>query len=445
MVLKKSSVCPSSGCVPEATFPLTFFDVLWIHAHPVERIFFYPLPQHYCTTDFMNSIVPSLTSSLSLTLHHFYPLAGKLRHSDLNSSTDFEIHYKHGDSVSLTVAESHADFQLLSSNHAQPFNDVYTLVPVPDKFSDDSKPLLSLQVTFFPNSGISIAIALHHAACDGLNFMHFFKSWALAYRSEGSVPLFHPPPMFDRSLVNDPHGCHSIFLQDLLSFPAEEAPGSSKLAVWDDAVCATFLLSLEHIQSLKKIFSTKSRENKTPSSFAVACAYAWVCYVKTRDYSIKERAYFLFAVDCRGKLKPPVPAAFFGNCIGPGFIEEDVERLIGEDGFVVACKAIGRTIEACKDDILKDVQEWTKKINTFVGTGKSLTTAGSPNFRVYDVDFGWGRPSKVQVTSIQKTGAICLAEGKQGQGIEIGFVRTKAIIDEFSSVFYNGLELLHSA
>ncbi|KAJ0969648.1 hypothetical protein J5N97_022525 [Dioscorea zingiberensis] len=232
------------------------------------------------------------------------------RHSDLNSSTDFEIHYKHGDSVSLTVAESHADFQLLSSNHAQPFNDVYTLVPVPDKFSDDSKPLLSLQVTFFPNSGISISIALHHAACDGPSFMHFFKSWALSYRSEGSVTLFHPPPMFDRSLVNDHHGCLSIFLQDLFSFPAEEAPGSSKLMIWDDlCLCYTPSRFGAHPKFEEDLLH-KVLGELTPSSFTVACAYAWVCYVKTRDYSIKE-SIFLVRSLIVGESRSPGPAAFF--------------------------------------------------------------------------------------------------------------------------------------
>ncbi|KAM0947439.1 putative anthocyanin 6''-O-malonyltransferase [Dioscorea sansibarensis] len=224
-VLNEVRVYPSSGCVDEATLPLTFFDAIWINSHPVERIFFYPLPQHYSTTHFINSIVPSLTSSLSLTLHHFYPLEGKLiRSHSPNSSTDFAIHYKHDDSVSFTVAESLADFQALSSNHPHPFNDVYPLVPILDKFSDDSKPLLSLQVTFFPkNSGISIGIAINHIAGDGPSFIHFFRSWALSCSSSGSVPLLQPPPLFDNSLVNDPHGCYiSIFLQDLLSPSADK-------------------------------------------------------------------------------------------------------------------------------------------------------------------------------------------------------------------------------
>ncbi|KAM0947438.1 putative isoflavone-7-O-beta-glucoside 6''-O-malonyltransferase [Dioscorea sansibarensis] len=446
-VLNQIKVQPSSGCVDEATLPLTFFDVMWIHAHPVERIFFYPLPPHYSTTHFINSIVPSLTSSLSLTLHHFYPLAGKLiRSHSPNSSTDFAIHYKHGDSVSFTVSESLADFQALSSNHPLPFNEVYTLVPIPEKFSDDSKPLLSLQVTFFPKyAGISIGIAFHHVAGDGSVFGHFFKSWALSCGSSGSVPLLQPPPVFDKSLVKDPHGCCSLFLQQLLSSPSDQGPGSSKLEVLNDPVCSTFCLGSDHIQALKKNFSMKSKDNKTPSTFTVVCAYAWVCHVKAQGYSTKERVPFVFAVDCRGRLKPPLPSTFFGNCVRPGVAEEDAEKLVGEDGVVVACEAIMRAIDAFKDDALNDVVGWMEKTVACIGAGRMLSLAGSPKLGIYETDFGWGRPIKIVITSIQKTGAMSLSERRDEDGVEIGLVLPKATMDEFSSIFSSGLQLLSAS
>ncbi|XP_039137660.1 phenolic glucoside malonyltransferase 1-like [Dioscorea cayenensis subsp. rotundata] len=447
-ILNETRVYPSSGCVDEATVPLTFFDAIWIHGQLVERIFFYPLPQQYTTDHFINSIIPSLTSSLSLTLHHFYPLAGKLIRLSPNSN-DFAIHYKHGDSVPFTIAESLADFQALSSNHPHPFNDVYPdLVPILDKFSDDSKPLLSLQVTFFPKySGITIGIALNHIAGDGPSFMHFFKSWALSCSSSGAVPLLQPPPLFDNSLVNDPHGCCSIFLQDSLSPSADkQRPVSSAPAISDSPVCATFSLDSDHIQRLKNNFYKKSKLNKTPSSFAVTCAYAWVCFVKAQGYSTQQRANFCFTVDCRERLKPPLPANFFGNCIGPGFVEEDVEKLIGQDGVLVACEAIITTIEECRHDVLRDVEGWMRKFGAWVANGRLLTVAGSPKFGVYGIDFGWGKPCKVEVVSIAKTGAMSLAERKDEQGgIELGFVMPKAIMDQFASLFSKGLQVLISS
>lgn len=97
-----------------------------------------------------------------------------------------------------------------------------------------------------------------------------------------------------------------------------------------------FFLDLDHIQALKKNFSIKYMDNKTPSTFTVVCAYTWVCYVKAQRYLRKERAYFVFLVNCRERLKPLLPATFFGNCILPGLVEEDVEKLIGE-GVIAAC------------------------------------------------------------------------------------------------------------
>jgi Transferase family len=53
-----------------------------------------------------------------------------------------------------------------------------------------------------------------------------------------------------------------------------------------------------------------------------------------------------------------------------------------------------------------------------------MSVGGSPRCRVYDVDFGWGQPVKMELPTIQKTpGTVSLAESRDGKGgIEIGVV-----------------------
>ncbi|GMN36566.1 hypothetical protein TIFTF001_042463 [Ficus carica] len=71
------------------------------------------------------------------------------------------------------------------------------------------------------------------------------------------------------------------------------------------------------------------------------------------------------------------------------------------------------------------------------GTG----VAGSPRFGVYEVDFGWGKPEKVEIVSVERTGAMALVESRDGSGgIEIGLVLKKHKMDVFSSLFHAGLE-----
>ncbi|CAL9051664.1 unnamed protein product [Musa banksii] len=71
-------VLVSTISIAESTLPLTFFDLAWVNAGAVERVFFYHIP--HSTSDFFDSILPDLKSSLSLALQQFYRLAGKICH-----------------------------------------------------------------------------------------------------------------------------------------------------------------------------------------------------------------------------------------------------------------------------------------------------------------------------------------------------------------------------
>ncbi|CAL9086709.1 unnamed protein product, partial [Musa textilis] len=136
----------------ESTLALTFFDLAWVNAGAVERVFFYHLP--HSTSYFFDSILPNLKSFLSLALQQFYPLAGKICHP----LDKYEIHYADGDSVPFTVAEYEADFEDIYGSHARDINVLPPLVPQLPKSDDGRVPLLALQVTVFPNQGAAIGV-----------------------------------------------------------------------------------------------------------------------------------------------------------------------------------------------------------------------------------------------------------------------------------------------
>src|ERR1044072_7504 len=76
MVLQRCEVAPPPGSVPSTTLPLTFFDIPWFYCPPLQRIFFFefPPPTHH----FLQTALPALKHSLSLTLQHFFPFASNL-------------------------------------------------------------------------------------------------------------------------------------------------------------------------------------------------------------------------------------------------------------------------------------------------------------------------------------------------------------------------------
>lgn len=151
-VLEDSNVFPSQpglGSVPPISLPLTFFDIHWLCSSPMQRLFFYDFP--YPSSYFMQTTLPNLKQSLSLTLKHFSPLAGNLVYPPPPQLP--YIHFKLGDSVQFIAKESAADFTHLVGDHArhvQEFQALLPKLPPPSACSDGmQKPLMAIQVRTF--------------------------------------------------------------------------------------------------------------------------------------------------------------------------------------------------------------------------------------------------------------------------------------------------------
>ncbi|CAN1252659.1 Phenolic glucoside malonyltransferase 2 [Linum perenne] len=133
----------------------------------------------------------------------------------------------------------------------------------------------------------------------------------------------------------------------------------------------------------------------------------------TDDYKVVK---FGFSADCRSRLDPPLPSNYFGNCVmafaAPTMKIEDV---VDEGGIA----RVAREIIKC----------------LIVGI------SGSHRLGIYDVDFGFGRPEKVEITSIDRSSAMSMAESGDGSGgVEVGVVMLMHEMEKFASLFRDGLE-----
>ncbi|CAL9089225.1 unnamed protein product, partial [Musa textilis] len=446
-VLERCQVSPPPGAVAESALPLTFFDIGWLYAGSVERVFFYAFP--VSTSQFIDSVVPSLKSSLSLALQHFYPLAGKIRRSP-GSVDKYEIHYADGDSVSFTLAEHDDDFDDVSGSHPRELIRLLPLVPQLPQPDDDNQGmrLLALQVTVFPGRGIAVGVAVHHAACDGSSSVRFLSSWASACARPGQ--LGPAPPVLDRSLISDPTDLYSIFFKSLAANEQVTKPLINQ-AVPPGAVIGSFTLKGDHIRRLKELASSKAKAKAEEGGASLRCsttvvtyAYAWVCVVKTRAFADDRIAHFGFehfgfVTGCRARTNPPIPSNYFGNCLGICRVEAERSELVGDDGAAAAADAIWKVIKSLEEGAFRGAENWIRDVHDYAAK-KALTVAGSPKLGIYDVDFGWGRPRKVELVSIERTGAMSLTEsrGEKG-GIEVGLALPKHEMDGFLSYFVSSL------
>ncbi|XP_078174854.1 malonyl-coenzyme:anthocyanin 5-O-glucoside-6'''-O-malonyltransferase-like [Carex rostrata] len=440
-IIESSRVAPPPGTTPEhAILPFTYFDVFWIVVPPVERLFFYPYP--HPTTHFLSSLLPSLKSSLSLALKTYYPLAGGFRRT---SSTDdkLEHYYVEGDAVSFTVAECNNQFEFehLASDHERDLLQLDCLVPELPK-SEELQPLLAVQVTVFPDQGIVIGTSVHHMACDGTSSMQFMHTWAETCLSGASVSS--RIPIFDRTLISDPCNNYSFLYNQVKNMFKPALKGASLANRPSELVLATFILKQEQIQQLKRLVLAKAEQTKTSfhcSTVVVVFAYVWTGFVRSKRIDSTKRVSIGIPADFRARIQPPLPMEYFGNCVGSCMATANAADLLEDDGVIVAAEAVGNAVDQLSER-LKMLRNWLVEYAT-LSQVPILSIAGSPKFKVYDVDFGLGRPTKVEIVSVAKTGAMSVAESRDEEGgVEIGIAFPKDEMDCFNKYFFDGLKLL---
>lgn len=403
-------VSPPPGSVPTTSLPLTFFDIQFLGSSPFQRLFFYEFP--HPTSYFMQTTLPSLKTSLSLTLQRFFPFAG-----------DHARHFQ--------------EFQLILPK---------LLPAIACKTSSgciQKMPFMAIQVTLFPNQGISIGVSFCHVAGDGRTLAHFMKSWASIQQSQGDLTcLNNPLPDFSsRDLIEDPLGLACLFMKRKWSFEDLSNNPIKKLRI----TCTIKRSQVELLKDLvtKGCVEDNGSEPVSISTFVVTCAYMWVCLTKLQETTVTQQissadysdelSYFLFAVDCRGHLK--LPATYFGNCTIARTVAVKRSALMGENGIVVAGKAIGREVMETYKGPLKGAER-----EKFKSRHPPIMVSASPKFELYKVDFGWGRPRKTEVANIGSLGSLSLfsiAEGREEEGsIEFGLALAPHELDIFNSIFH---------
>ncbi|XWS48086.1 hypothetical protein CRYUN_Cryun13aG0042500 [Craigia yunnanensis] len=423
----------------------------------MQRLFFYEYP--HTTFHFMQNTLPYLKKSLSLTLQHFFPFAGKIKLPPPPQRP--YIFFTDGDSIPFVVTESEVDFNHLTGNQAQHAQELQALVPKlpPPSMSSEgtnvckqlSLSLMAIQVTIFANAGFSIGITFFHAAADGRAFAHFTKSWASVCKSQEDLAFVNnSPPNYIRDSIQDSQGIWSFFLEQ----SGELSTDLSSSSIPTDMMRVTYGVSKSYIETLKKWITRKCRveeKEKEPlrlSTFVVTCAYIWVCLIKlqeseTPDIFLNEVdviCYFIFHADCRDRIK--LPTKYFGNCLQPCFLAAKRSELLGENGVVAAAKAIGRTVMELDKGVLKEADKWMSRIKDILINSKHfVSVAGSPKLRVYKTDFGWGRPQKSEVAHIGCYGSISIAENMDEEvgGVEFGLALAPNELDKFNAIFEQGL------
>ncbi|KAM3343513.1 phenolic glucoside malonyltransferase 1-like [Capsicum galapagoense] len=452
-VIEQCQVAPPPCGVAELTLPLTYFDHTWLAFHRTRQILFYKLP--ISKPNFIQNIIPPLKDSLSLTLKHYIPLAGNVA-CPLNSNGYPELRYVTGGSVSVTFSETDMDFNYLIGDYPRNAKDFYHFVSPLAEPKDapgvQLAPVLAIQVTLFPNLGVSIGFTHHHVAGDGVTLLGFIKAWAMLHKFGGNEQHLSKEfiPFYDRSVLKDPYkqGMYiweeikqrNIEMRDIVTPPEHKVRG-------------TFTIKRDDIEKLKNLILSRRQSTLSHvTSFTLTCAYVWTCLLKVEGAIGEEiiddnvLKFFVCAGDSRVRFNPPLPQSYFGNCL-VGYVARTTHAdLVGKEGFTIAVELIGKSIKKW----MKDDDEWIMNSSwrmqfSDVDWKRTISVAGSPKLDFYATDFGWGRAAKYELVSLDNGDAISmyLSKSKDFDGdLEVGLSLSKTQMNAFAAIFTHGLGFL---
>ncbi|KAG2321596.1 hypothetical protein Bca52824_014809 [Brassica carinata] len=321
--------------------PLTFFDLPWLVINPAKRVFFYRLTES-TREHFRSSILPKLKLSLSLVLRNYLPLSGRLISHPNEPKPSIVV--SPNDAVSLTIAETDADFSLLSS-YGQ-----HHVVPGPRILHRRRRTPRRFRRK---------------------NVNHVRQSLGshVQTREHSRRPSTGDSNSLDRSLIKDTTGLDEQMLKIVRSLNdggriAGSRRNLSSIPAWergDDGVFATLVLSRGDVERLRERVRNESGPSQLHlSTLVVSYAYVWTCLVKARGGGDMERPVsLLFVADFRERLDPPLPATYFGNCMFPAgcFSGKTAGDFAGEGGFVAAVEILSGLVKGLSSRKIETIAE----------------------------------------------------------------------------------------
>ncbi|WVZ82978.1 hypothetical protein U9M48_030176 [Paspalum notatum var. saurae] len=423
-VLSRRTVKPPPR--PRHRIPLTTWDVSFLSADYIQKGLLYARPPF--------PILHRLEAALAQTLHAYYPVASRFatdQHRDAAGNVT-------GCSVSIdcdgqgveilhAVAEGVAVADVVPPDADVPLLLVHSFFPLDGAINHDAHhlPLFAVQVTDL-DDGVFIGFAYSHALSDGTAFWDLINAWAATARQDhpkqkepllqrwspdglpprpvllpfpdltAVVERLSPPPLRERMLH---------FSAD--SLEALKARAREELLAAGDAPGAAALTKFQALSSL--VWRCVTRARRLPPDQLTAC-----------------RA----AINNRPRLRPQLPADYFGNSVYAISAEAvRAEELLAR-GHGWAAAAVGRAVAAHTDaDIRARVAAWMAKpvlYNLRFFDPSGVMMGSSPRFDMYGCDFGWGKPLAARSGRANKSdGKASLYPARDGGGaIDVELVLT---------------------
>lgn len=425
MVVSKCTIFPSQKSTL-GDLKLSVSDLPMLSCHYIQKGCLFNLPPFP-----ISELISILKRSLSQTLTHFPPLAGRL-------TTDASGY------IYITCNDAGVDFLHADASHVH-IHEILGSAYVPDQvkeffamdrtvsYEGHFRPILTVQVTELAD-GVFIGCTVNHAVTDGTSFWNFFNSFAEVSRGirmiSKSADFSRDSVLISSAVLKVPDGGPKVTFnldaplsERIFTFSRESIlrlKSKANNPTWNTngGIDIAELMGKQRNDTLKTAVDGK----RTPeiSSFQSLCALLWRAVTRARKLPNSKITTFRMAVNCRHRLEPKLEPLYFGNAIQSIPTYASAGDVLDRD-LRWCAEQMNKNVIAHNDAMVRMyVEDWERDPRCFpLGNfdGAMLTMGSSPRFPMYDNDFGWGKPVSVRSGRANKfDGKISAFPGREGNG-----------------------------
>ncbi|XP_074313207.1 putative acetyltransferase At3g50280 [Silene latifolia] len=400
---------------------LTPVDIQALRFNPTQRGLLYNYTLDQSTSSTILDIIDTLKESLSISLIHFYPLAGRLvteTFTDENACSVF-IDCNKGPGARLThvVVPGVTKLDILSPNH------VPVIVKKFFEFGEEilnydghTRPLLAIQVTELVD-GVFIGFTTNHCVVDGTSSTHFLNMLSEIFCSNNAseklleisrVPVFEHGPCIKLPRLR---------LEEIITRRRMTSPLQDRVFHFSAASMAMI-----------KAQANKNGSILNVSSFQGLSSLIWRAITRARNLSTDQETVCCMTINARPRLDPPLSDNYFGNYISLFKVISKVDELLGHD-YDWAAMRLNDGIKALDDKSIRStLNSIAQLLSMEITTSKpnledvfhgpnGVLIGGSARFDIYGLEFGLGKVVVVRMGLGNKSdGKITAHPGREENG-----------------------------